>query len=83
MNTTKIRTFHKFCAVIMAPFLLLTIATATTLILDHLKILSLLDQQELLIFKIHTWGIIAPYFGLFMAAGLLIIIITGLLLFKK
>lgn len=83
MNTTKIRTFHKFCAVIMAPFLLLTVSTATTLILEDLKVVSLLEHQELLMLKIHTWGIIAPYFGLFMAVGLLTIIISGLILFKK
>lgn len=83
MSTKQIRTVHKFCAVIMAPFLLLTVFTATALILEHLKVISLLEQQESLIFKVHTWGIIAPYFGLFMGTGLLIIIITGLTLFRK
>lgn len=83
MSTAKFRKVHKFCTVIMAPFLILTVITATTLILEHLQIISLLENQEKIIFKIHTWGLIAPYFGLFIALGLLTIIITGLSLFKK
>ncbi|MGD9580616.1 MAG: hypothetical protein AB7V50_04530 [Vampirovibrionia bacterium] len=83
MKNFNVRKIHRSCAVVMSPFLLLSVLTATTLILDHLKVVSLLEQQEKIIFKVHTWGIIAPYFGLFIALGLFIVIITGLMMFKR
>ncbi|HEY9034930.1 MAG TPA: hypothetical protein VIN71_13395 [Pseudomonadales bacterium] len=75
----KIRTLHRYVAIVMAPFLLLLSLTGGLLFFRKTDWYGK-ELKELLV-GIHTWEIVAPYVGLLVGAGLLFLVISGVILF--
>lgn len=77
----KIRQFHRKCALIVAPFFLLLSGSGCILLFRKAGVYSK-ETKELLV-SLHTWEIIAPYIGALLGLGLLIMTVTGLILYFK
>lgn len=75
----KLRTLHRYVAIVMSPFLLLLALTGCLLFFRKTGWYQ--EEVKDLLVGLHTWEIVAPYIGLFVGAGLLFLTISGLILF--
>lgn len=75
----KVRKFHRFCAITFSPLFLLSALSGGFLLFRKAKLYDK-DLKELVV-SLHTWEIVAPYVGLVLALGLLIVTISGIILF--
>lgn len=77
----KIRKLHRYVAIVMAPFLAIIGLTGCLLLFRKT---ALYDKQvkELLV-SFHTSEVVLPYIGVIFGAGLLFLVVTGVILFFK
>jgi uncharacterized iron-regulated membrane protein len=75
----KLRKLHRKVAIILSPFFLLLALTGCLLFFRKSEIYGK-EIKELLV-ALHTWEIIMPYIGLVMGAGLLFLVISGIILY--
>ncbi|RWX46125.1 PepSY-associated TM helix [Candidatus Electrothrix aarhusensis] len=77
----KIRKLHRITAITFAPLFILLGVSGCALLFRKAGFYSK-DIKEFLV-SIHTWEIIAPYVGGVVGLGLLIVAITGIIIFFK
>lgn len=77
----KIRKLHRIIAITFSPFILMVSLSGMFLLFRKTGLYSK-DTKSLFI-SLHTWEIIAPYVGIILALGLIIITITGMIIFFK
>jgi len=80
-DTMKLRKLHRLVAITLSPFLLLLAFTGCLLFFRQTGIYEK-ELKELLL-DLHTWEIVLPYIGLILGAGLLFLVISGIILFFK
>jgi len=77
----KIRKIHRFCAITFSPFLLLLAFSGSLLLFRKVGLYS--KDIQVLILSVHTWEIIAPYLGIILGLGVMVIVVTGIIIFLK
>lgn len=77
----KIRKLHRYVAIVVAPFLAF-IGISGCLLLFRKTSLYEKETKELLL-SFHTWEAVLPYMGLVFGAGLLFLVVTGVIIFFK
>ena len=77
----KIRKIHRTCAIIFAPLFLILSISGCILLFRKTELYSK-DTKSFLV-SLHTWEIMAPYVGMILGLGLMVITITGIIIFFK
>ena len=77
----KLRKLHRITAITLSPFLLFLVLTGAPLFFRKTGWYEK-EVKELLV-SLHTWEIVAPYIGVVLGAGLLFLIVSGVILFFK
>ncbi|MCI5114394.1 MAG: PepSY domain-containing protein [Candidatus Electrothrix sp. AW2] len=77
----KIRKLHRITAITFAPFFVLLAASGCALLFRHAEVYPKATKKFLV--SLHTWEIVAPYIGIIAGLGLLIVTITGIIIFFK
>lgn len=77
----NLRTIHRRVALVFSPFFIITSLTGIALLFRKNKIYSK-EVKELLI-GFHNWELATNYLGAVLGLGLLIVTVTGILLFLK
>lgn len=77
----NLRVFHRRVAIIFSPFLLITSLTGIVLLFRKDDIYS--KEVKSLLIGLHNWEFGAKYIGIVLALGLIIICISGLMLFMR
>jgi uncharacterized iron-regulated membrane protein len=77
----NLRTVHRRLALILSPFLLLTSVTGILLLFRKDDMYD--KEVKSLLIGLHNWEIGAKYIGGFLGMGLIVICITGIMLFMK
>lgn len=76
-----VRQLHKWLGLVCAPFFLLSLVTGSLLLWRKAELYS--KETKGVLVELHTWELIAPYLAILLAAGLLLMTLTGLSLFTK
>lgn len=71
-----LRRVHLDVGALMAPFLLVTAVAAVVMLLD-------IDHDPLLFLRLHSWRIIERYLGVAVAVGLVVLAVTGGILYAQ
>ncbi len=77
----KIRKLHRITAITFAPFFILLSASGCVLLFRKSGIYS--KEIKSFFVSLHTWEIIAPYIGMIGGLGMLIVVVTGVIIFFK
>ena len=72
---------HRIVAIVFTPFLLITPITGIILLFRKTDLYGKETKEFLL--SIHNWEIAANYVGIILAAGLIFIVSTGLIMFVR
>ncbi len=76
-----VKHLHKWLGLVLAPFFLLSVVTGSMLLWRKADLYT--KETKGVLVELHTWELIAPYIGIFLAAGLLLMTLTGLSLFTQ
>lgn len=71
-----LRRVHLYVGALVAPFLLVTAVTAVVM-------LSGISHDALLFLRLHSWRIIERYLGVAVAVGLVVLAVTGGILYAQ
>ncbi|MCW5202649.1 MAG: hypothetical protein QTN59_08160 [Candidatus Electrothrix communis] len=75
----KIRKLHRITAITFAPLFILLAASGCALLFRKAGVYS--KDIKSIIESVHTWEMIAPYVGIIGGLGLLIVTVTGIIIF--
>ncbi|MCI5166436.1 MAG: hypothetical protein D3903_10130 [Candidatus Electrothrix sp. GM3_4] len=77
----KIRKLHRIPAITFAPLFILLSASGCALLFRKAGVYS--KEIKSIIESVHTWEIIAPYIGIIGGLGLLVVVVSGIIIFFK
>lgn len=76
-----IRKLHRRAAIFLGPFFIFLALSGSMLLFRKTGMYS--KETKSMLVSLHTWEIIAPYIGIVIAAGLIFMAVTGLIVFFK
>lgn len=82
MKLADIRKIHKTLGIIISPFIFIMSFSAIFILLEHNKIVTFPDYVNKLIVNIHTWSILGHVTVFLIPILLLVIVITGIIIYR-
>ncbi|MFC1679881.1 hypothetical protein ACFL2T_06695 [Elusimicrobiota bacterium] len=77
----KIRQIHRICASILSPLFLISAVSGCVLLFRKTGLYG--KEAKSFLVSLHTWEVIAPYVGIVVGLGLMVMTVTGMIVYFR